>query len=310
MIFDAHTHWLPKKIIENAHFFSNVWGDIERQLEVMDKFKIDKALLIYPTSDAYKKMGFKEVARVYNNAIAEIINKYPERFIGAAILPIDKKEIIKEFERIKKLGFKAISLATSFDGIYLDDERFYPLYERLEALNMPIFVHPQIINPIGYKRIKDPLLTPVIEFVFDTTMCIGKLIVAGIFNKFENLKFVFAHLGGVMPFIKERFDSIYKMLRKRNIVKDLFAQPSEYLKKLIVDTSGATSHSALMCTIEMVGADHILWGSDYPGNPDISNSIKAIEKLNISEEEKKNILGENIERLLRSARSPAFRSSY
>ena len=112
----------------------------------------------------------------------------------------------------------------------------------------------QIITLIGYEGIKDPLLTPVIEFVFDTTMCIGKLIGAGIFNKFENLKFIFAHLGGVMPFIKERFDGIYKMLRKRNIVKDLFAMPSECLKQIYVDTSGATSHSALMCTIEMVGA--------------------------------------------------------
>ena len=75
--------------------------------------------------------------------------------------------------------------------------------------------------------------------------------------------------------------------------------PSECLKQIYVDTSGATSYSALMCTIEMVGADHILWGSDYPGNPDIPNSIQAIEKLKIPEEEKKKILGENIERLLR-----------
>ena len=300
MIFDAHTHWLPKKIIENAHFFSPVWGDIKRQLEVMDELKVDKALLVYPTTDAHKRMELKEVVRIYNNSIAEIINKYPQRFVGTAILPIDDaKAMVKEFEDIKKMGFKAISLATSFEGIYLDHERFYPLYEKAEISNMPIFVHPQIIAPIGYERVKDPLLTPVIEFVFDTTMCIGKLIGAGIFNKFENLKFIFAHLGGVMPFIKERFDGIYKMLRKRNIVKDLFAMPSEWLKQIYVDTSGATSYSALMCTIEMVGADHILWGSDYPGNPDISNSIKAIEELKISEEEKKKILSENIERLLK-----------
>ncbi len=300
MIFDAHTHWLPKEIIENAQFFSNVWGDIERQLVIMDEFKIDKALLVYPTTDAYKKMGLKEVARVYNNSIAEIVNKYPERLVGAAILPIDDpKEIIKEFDRaIEVLGFKAISLATSFDDMYLDDEKFYPLYEKAEALSIPIFVHPQIINPIGYERVKDPLLTPVIEFVFDTTMCIGKLMVAGIFKKFPDLKFVFAHLGGVIPFIKERFDSIYKMLRERNIVKDLFALPSEYLKQIYVDTSGAVSHSALMGTIEMVGIEHILWGSDYPGNPNISASIKAIEELKIPEEEKKKILGENMVRSL------------
>ena len=301
MMFDAHTHWLPREIIDNAHFFSNAWGDIERQLEVMDKFRIDKALIVYPTSDAYKQMGgLKEVARVYNNGIAEVLKKYPERFAGAAVLPVDEsKEMVTEFERaIKELGFKAISLATSFDGIYLDDDRFYPLYEKAAASNIPIFVHPQTIEPIGYERVKDPLLTPVIEFVFDTTICIGKLMTSGVLQRFPELKLIFAHFGGVMPFIKERFDSIYKMLRVRDIVKDLFALPSEYLKQIYVDTSGATSYSALMCTLEMAGAEHTLWGSDYPGNPDISASIDAIEALNIPASEKAKILGINIEHIL------------
>lgn len=301
MMFDAHAHWLPREIIDNAHFFSDAWGDIERQLALMDKFHIEKALILYPTSDAYKQMGgLAEVARIYNNSIAELVKKYPERFIGAAILPVDEpREMVKELERATEgLGFKAISLATSFEGTYLDDDRFYPLYERAEASNTPIFVHPQTINPIGYERVKDPLLTPVIEFVFDTTICIGKLMTTGILRRFPNLKFVFAHFGGVTPFIKERFDSIYKMLRGRNIVEDLSALPSEYLKQIYVDTSGATSRSTLMCTIEMVGAGHTLWGSDYPGNPDISASIDAIEELDIPAEEKKRILGTNIQRVL------------
>jgi predicted TIM-barrel fold metal-dependent hydrolase len=301
MMFDAHAHWLPREIIDNAHFFSNAWGDIERQLALMDKFHIEKALLLYPTSDAYKQMGgLLEVARIYNNSIAEVVKKYPQRFIGGAILPVDEpKEMVKEFERAtEELGFKAVSLATSFEGVYLDDDRFHPLYEKAEASNTPLFVHPQTINPIGYERVKDPLLTPVIEFVFDTTICIGKLMTTGILRRFPNLKFVFAHFGGVTPFIKERFDSIYNMLRGRNIVKDLYALPSEYLKQIYVDTSGATSRSTLMSTLEMVGAEHTLWGSDYPSNPDISASIAAIEELDIPAEEKKKILGANIEQIL------------
>ncbi len=304
MMFDAHIHWLPGEIIDNAHFYSTAWGNIEGQLEVMDKFHIDKTLIVYPTNDAYRKMGgLKEVARVYNNHIAGVVKRYPERFVGAAILPVDEpEEMAREFERAtKSLGFKALSLATSFDGIYLDDERFYRLYEEVESLGIPLFIHPQTINPIGYERIKDPLLTPVIEFVFDTTICIGKLIMAGTLRRFPDLKFIFAHFGGVTPFIKERFDSIYRMLRGRDIVKDLFALPSEYLGRIYVDTSGVTSSHALMCTLEMVGAEHILWGSDYPGNPDIPASINAIEKLEIPAREKAKILGANIERVLAGA---------
>ncbi len=304
MMFDAHIHWLPGEIIDNAHFYSTAWGNIEGQLEVMDKFHIDKTLIVYPTDDAYRKMGgLKEVARVYNNHIAGVVKRYPERFVGAAILPVDEpEEMAREFERAtKSLGFRALSLATSFDGIYLDDERFYRLYEEVESLGIPLFIHPQTINPIGYERIKDPLLTPVIEFVFDTTICIGKLIMAGTLRRFPDLKFIFAHFGGVTPFIKERFDSIYRMLRGRDIVKDLFALPSEYLGRIYVDTSGVTSSYALMCTLEMVGAEHILWGSDYPGNPDIPASINAIEELEIPVREKAKILGANIERVLAGA---------
>ena len=301
MMFDAHAHWLPREIIDNAHFFSPAWGDIKRQLALMDKFHIERALLLYPTSDAYQQMGgLQKVARIYNDSIAEVVKRYPERFIGAAILPVDKPEaMVTEFERAtEELGFKAISLATSLEGVYLDDDRFHPLYERAEASNTPLFVHPQTINPIGYERVQDPLLTPVIEFVFDTTMCIGKLMTAGTLRRFPDLKFVFAHFGGVMPFIKGRFDTVYKMLRGRNIVKDLFALPSEYLKQIYVDTSGATSPSTLMSTLEMVGAEHTLWGSDYPSNPDVSASISAIEELDIPAEDKKKILGGNIERVL------------
>ncbi|MDD5591043.1 MAG: amidohydrolase family protein [Dehalococcoidales bacterium] len=301
MMFDAHIHWLPGEIIENAHFYSAAWGSIEGQLEVMDKFHIDKTLIVYPTNDAYRKMGgLGEVARLYNDRIAGVVGRYPERLAGAAILPVDDpEEMAREFERVTKgLGFRALSLATSFDGIYLDDERFYRLYEEAESFNIPVFVHPQTINPIGYERIKDPLLTPAIEFVFDTTICIGKLIMAGTLRRFPELKFIFAHFGGVTPFIKERFNSIYRMLRGRDIVKDLFALPGEYLKRIYVDTSGVTSSHALMCTLEMVGAEHILWGSDYPGNTDIPASINAIDKLDIPAREKAKILGTNMERVL------------
>jgi predicted TIM-barrel fold metal-dependent hydrolase len=301
MMFDAHSHWLPREIIEKAYFFSPAWGDIESQLAIMDRFHVDRALILYPTSDAYIQMGgLKEVARIYNNAVAEVVNRYPQRFSGAAILPVDEpKEMVKEFGRATKgLGLRVISLATSFDGIYLDDDRFRPLYEKAEMSNTPIFVHPQTINPIGYERIKHPLLTPVIEFVFDTTICIGKLMTGGVLKSFPSLKFVFAHFGGVMPFIKERFDSVYKMLRGRNIVEDLSALPSDYLREIYVDTSGASSPSALMCTLEMVGAEHTLWGSDYPGNPDVSASIDAIKGLDIPSEDKQKILGANIEQIL------------
>ena len=301
-MFDAHAHWLPEEIIENSHFYSKAWGDIEKHLELMAGFKIDKTLIIYPTNDAHTRMGSHgDICRKYNDGIAEIARRYPDMITGAAILPVDSPvEMMTELKRATEgLGFNALSLGSSFDGIYLDDERFFPLYEIIAPRGIPVFIHPQTINPIGFERIKHPLLTPVIEYVFDTTICIGKIITSSILKRFPGLKLVFAHFGGVTPFIKERFDSVYKMLRGREIVEDLGALPTEYLKQLYVDTSGVTTKAALQCTIDMVGAEHVLWGSDYPGNPDIPASIRAIEEMDITGEEKSMILGGNVERMLK-----------
>ncbi|MBL7210583.1 MAG: amidohydrolase family protein, partial [Candidatus Omnitrophica bacterium] len=232
MIIDAHSHWLPEEIINNAHFFHKGWGDIEAQLKVMQGAGIDKAVLSYPTSDAHIKLGgLGEVARIFNDNIAVIIKRYPDKFIGAAVLPVDNtQDMLDELKRARQdLGFKAISLATSYEGIYLDDKVFLPIYTQAEKENIPVFVHSQIINPIGSERVQDPLLTPVIEYIFDTTICIGKLLMSGILKEFAKVKFIFAYFGGVTPYLSQRYDATYQMLRGINFVKDLGANPTEYL---------------------------------------------------------------------------------
>ena len=163
MIIDAHSHWLPEKIINNAHFFHKGWSDIEAQVKMMEESGISKAVLSYPTSDAHLKLGsISEVATIYNNNIAKILKQYPDKFIGAAILPVDNSEdMIEELKHVtEELGFKAVSLATSYNSKYLDDKIFLPIYSLAQEQNLPIFVHSQIVNPIGFERVQDPLLTP------------------------------------------------------------------------------------------------------------------------------------------------------
>ena len=304
-IFDSHSHWLPEEIITNAHFFNKAWGDIEGQLKTMDSLGIDRAILSYPTSDAYIKLGsLKEVAKIYNDNVAKIIKKFPKRFVGAAILPVDnEKAMLDELKRATQdLGFKAVSLASSFEGIYLDDARFQSLYSQAEKLSLPIFVHSQIVKPIGSERVQDPLLTPVIEYIFDTTICIGKLLMADIFKKHPNLKFIFAYFGGVTPFIKHRYDTTYQMLRGINFVKDLGDFPSAYLKKIYVDTSGDTTLANFISSLELFGSEHILWGSDYPAKKDIRGAINIVQKLDLPEADKEKILDGNLEKIISEVR--------
>ncbi|MBU1125932.1 MAG: amidohydrolase family protein, partial [Candidatus Omnitrophica bacterium] len=189
-IIDAHSHWLPDQIISNAHFFHKGWGDIEAQVKMMKDAGIDQAVLSYPTSDAHLKMGsVRAVARVYNDTVAGILKRYPKEFIGAAILPVgNSDEMGEELTRALDMGFKAVSLASSYEGVYLDNEMFVPIYKMADKRNIPVFVHSQIVNPIGFERVQDPLLTPVIEYIFDTTICIGKLLMSDILRDFAQLK--------------------------------------------------------------------------------------------------------------------------
>lgn len=300
MIIDSHSHCLPEEIISHSHFFSRAWGDIESQIKMMEENGIDKAVVTYPTTDAHLKLGsFSLAARIYNDNIARLIKHYPERFIAAAILPIDNtNEMLDTMEiATKKLGFQAISLASSYNGIYLDDQRFLSVYKKAQEQNIPVFVHSQIVNPIGFERVDDPLLTPVIEYIFDITISIGKLLMSDILRDYPGVKFIFANFGGAIPFLAHRFDATYQMLRQINFVKDLKASPTEYLRNIYVDTGGDKIKANFLLALDLFGTEHILWGSDWPAKRDVSSSINAVNDLNISEDDKAKILGRNLETL-------------
>jgi len=300
MIIDAHSHWLPEEIIANAHFYHKGWGDVEAQVKSMQEHGIDRAVLSYPTSDAHLKLGsISKVAYLYNDNVGKVLKRYPDKFIGAAALPVDNTEdMLAELKRATEvLGFKAISLASSYNGVYLDDKRFLPVYKEAQGKNIPVFVHSQIVNPIGFERVQDPLLTPVIEYVFDTTICIGKLLMSDILRDYGT-KFIFGYFGGVTPFLARRYDATYQMLRGVNFVKDLKSNPTELLKSIYVDTSGDTTPANFDAALELLGPSHILWGSDWPAKKDAAAGMKAVRDLEISAEDKEGILGDNLARIL------------
>lgn len=305
MIIDAHSHWLPQEITSCAHFYSEAWGDIEAQIKAMEEAGIDRAVLTYPTSDAFLRLGtFRQVAEVYNERVAAILRQYPDKFIGAAVLPADdKKAMIDTYRRATAdLGFRALSLATSTNGAFLDDPQYFDLYALAQAQRVPVFVHPQIVKPIGSERVEDPLLTPVIEYIFETTMCVGKLLMSRVFEKFPNLNFIFAYFGGVTPFIAHRYDATYTMLRGVNFVKDLGGLPSAYLKRIYVDTSGDRITANYMSSLKLFGPAHIVWGSDYPAKKDIKGSMGILKDLDITEKDRRGILGGTLEKIFQEVR--------
>ena len=301
MVVDVHSHYMPPKVAENTMFFKAGWSDLNQQLATMDRNGIVKSVLLYPTSDAHIQMGgWRKLCTVYNSAISQVVREHPDRFVGAGIVPCDSPEAIEgELKHILDRGLRVISMASSYEGRYLDDEMFFPIYEFAQKHEMPIHVHPQIIKPIGEDRVRDPLLTPVLEYMYDVSMCLGKMMMSRTFLKFQDVVFIFAHYGGVLPLVKERFDSTYTMLRKRNFVNDIFMLPSEYFKNLYFDTSGSKSVASLGCALEVTDSEHILFGSDFPANQKIYDSVSAVHLTDLSDDNKQNILMKNALRLLK-----------
>jgi predicted TIM-barrel fold metal-dependent hydrolase len=291
---------MPPEVAANTAFFKEHWSDADKQLRLMDEYHVDQAVLLYPTSDAHLNMGgWQPLCKAYNQKISELVKKHPKRFIGGGILPIDSPTALKgELNRIKDLGLKVLSLASSYEGKYLDDPLFEEVFTFAAANKMPVHIHPQIMNPIGSGRVQDPLLTPVLEYVFDVSMCVGKMMMSGVFDKYPQVKFIFAHFGGVLPLVKERFDTTYTMLRRRSFVKDLGRTPGEFFKNLYFDMSGTRSVGVLQTALELTDEKHLLWGSDFPANQDFKGSLGIISESILSLEKRNFILGGNLQRLL------------
>lgn len=284
MICDTHIHFIPYDLSVHTTFYKGIWAEKDKLYEFLDKNNINKALLVYPSTDAQVKLGgCARVCELYNKAAEETLKENP-KIIASAIVDIDNLgNAHQQLKELKEKGFKAISLATSYDGKFIID-KFHPLFEAVQKYNFAIFVHPQTINPIGFERVKDPLLMPVLEYSFDNSMFLGLLMMEGILEKF-NINFIFSSLGGVAPFLKDRFDRVYQMLRNRQLVKDLGKPPSQILNKVYVDTSGSSLQN-IKLAIELFGEDKILWGSDYPVNSNIEENLKMLEALGSELKEK------------------------
>jgi predicted TIM-barrel fold metal-dependent hydrolase len=274
MLCDSHIHFIPQSIAEHTSFYKGVWTDESKLFEFLGVNKIDKALLVYPATDAHLGLGWPKLCEAYNNNLAALIEE-DKRIIGCGIVDLDTSTST-QVKRLKEKGFKGISIASSQDGKFNLD-KLLPLFEAAAENNLAIFVHPQTINPIGFERVKDPLLMPVLEYSFDNSMFIGLLMMEGVLEKFK-IDFIFSSLAGVIPFLKDRFDRVYTMLRGRGMVKDLGKVPSEILKKVYVDTSGSSLQN-IKLALELFDQDHILWGSDYPVAGDINENLKMLDTL-------------------------------
>ncbi|HKS89535.1 MAG TPA: amidohydrolase family protein [Stellaceae bacterium] len=242
------------------------------------------------------------LSRGANDRLAETVRAHPDRFAAFAMLPTaDPKAAADELERaVDKLGFKGAMVHGLADGVFLDDRRFWPIFERAQALDVPLYLHPAIPHPAvidAYYRDyidKYPtILRAAWGFTVETATQGIRLILGGVFDAYPRLKIVLGHLGEGLPFYLWRINMGFERDgTPPGWFRDMFCE------HFWVTTSGFFSDPALLCCVQEIGVDRILFSVDYPFVENAPGT-EWVQRIPLCAEDRAKILSGNVERLLR-----------
>ena len=234
-------------------------------------------------------------SRQQNEAIQEIVKKHPDRFVGFASVPLQSvPDAIAIAKEAKSMGLKGLEIGNAVGERQLDDGVFQEFFDAVQALDLLLFVHPLE----GGVDADDPLagvLGNVLQFPFRTTLMIERMILKGMFEKYPNLRLCLSHGGGLLAFNIWRLDHSYNL--RPDLKQSVPHKPSEYLKKLYFD-SIVHSAAALQYLIQIVGADRVVMGTDYPMAMGDFEPVRKINSLNLTDQERSQVLGVNAARAL------------
>ena len=273
------------------------YHNLEARLKTMDARGITvHALSLMPPMVYWADgaLGLR-LARIVNDAMTEANRAHPDRFVFLATLPMqDPEAAIKEVDRaVTELGCRGIYLGTNVRGKELTDPSFVPVFERIHALKMPIFLHP--LNVIGAQRLTSYYLHNLLGNPFDTAVAAANIIFSGLLDQFPKLEICLPHAGGAFPYLIGRLNHGWKV---RQECKTLKKPPSSYLRRFTYDTISHAPES-LDYLIKLVGADRVMMGSDYCFDMGYDRPVKVISALKLNRADKEKILSGNAARLLR-----------
>ncbi|HWB63610.1 MAG TPA: amidohydrolase family protein [Chitinophagales bacterium] len=231
-----------------------------------------------------------DVSMFLNDHIAEIVQRYPKRFIGLGTVPMQAAELaVQEMERCKKIGLAGIEIGSNINDINLNEPEFFPIYEAAQQLGLAIFVHPW--NMMGARQMTKYWLPWLVGMPAETNRAICSLIFGGVFERFPHIRFAFAHGGGSF------FSGLGRIARGFDVRPDLTAidnpvNPKNYLGHFYVD-SLAHDEKFLQYIIDLIGEDKICLGTDYPFPLGESVPGEEIEMLQLPKKSKDKLLYKN-----------------
>jgi predicted TIM-barrel fold metal-dependent hydrolase len=277
-------------------------GDL--RIKEMDEAGIDVQVISHgaPSTQRLDAETAVRLARNVNDRLAQAIAAYPDRFAAFAALPTpDPKAAADELERtVTQLGFKGAMVHGLTNGVFFDDKRFWPIFERAQALDVPLYVHPAVPHSAvvevyyqDYLADFPTLRTAAWGFTVETATQGIRLVLSGVFDSYPDVKIILGHMGEGLPFLLWRIDHALSRPGNRSVsFREQFSQ------HFYITTSGNFSTPALLCSMMELGVDRILFSVDWPFVPNIPGT-KWMNELQLSAEDKIKILSGNAKRLLK-----------
>jgi aminocarboxymuconate-semialdehyde decarboxylase len=270
--------------------------DLKVRLESMDRQRVAiHALSLMPPMVYWGEGALgPRLARAVNDAMAEAARAHPDRFVFLATLPMqDPGAAVAEVERaVTELGCRGIYLGTNVRGKELTDSSFLPVFERIDALRVPIFLHP--LNVIGAQRLTSYYLHNLLGNPFDTAVAAANMIFSGFLDRFPKLAICLPHAGGALPYLIGRLNRGWKVRPECKVLKK---PPSSYVRRFTYDTISHAPES-LRYLIDLVGADRVLLGSDYCFDMGHERPVEAVTALKLGRTGEDKILAGNAAHLL------------
>jgi aminocarboxymuconate-semialdehyde decarboxylase len=341
-VIDAHVHWYPPELAElvekegaangltnihrndkgevvatqpgyhpynnNTITFSHEMTDVDQILKMMDGRDVNMSTLAQTNPHvvwAEPAFGIK-MAQTVNNATSALCAKYPQRFTAAITLPMqDVKASIAELERCKNMpGMRAANFPENILGKNLGDHSLWPVYEKCQALNLPIFLHN--VDPISERLVEQNItMMNLLGNPFEATIAATSLVLNGVMDEFPTLDVYFPHAAGFFAFVTPRID--WAMANAPEVIRNgpngykglKLPRASDYRRRFYYDLILHEPQIQRML-IDLVGVDRVVCGTDFPQAMAIMKPVDYVERIpGITQREAEIILCENPARLLR-----------
>jgi predicted TIM-barrel fold metal-dependent hydrolase len=316
MIIDIYSHHISRPVgevlIKKKYYgpgmqfpFPPQNADVEVRLGLMKKYGVDVQALSQ-TTPVLMGCNAKEAAEICsmsNDDNYKLCKAYPDKFVNICIISLfDVKSAMKELDRsINELDCRGVTVSANQKGKGLDSKEYYPFYEKLVQHDLPLLIHP--IHWESYPLVdmeKGWRMMHVFGWPFDTTQAVWRLIFGGVIDRFPALKVVTHHLGAMIPYFHRRIEMNFNGLMKGTLPRHI----SEYWKNFYGDTALDGNVASYPCGYAFFGADRMMYGSDYPFGPEagedfIRENLAGIKVMNIPDDQKKKILGENARKMLK-----------